>query len=774
MVANISDNFISEVFDNDNRSYQYRIVITLASGESITITNDDIVEQGGIVIDEAISNSDSLDIGVCPINKLSITLRNFDGEFDEYDFRGAGVVLHFGLPVEGTLEEYQRGMYVIRDIPTYDTNTVTLTCYDYFTLFDDVLISDISAVYGNNVAALIAIVAVVQRVNNVFGGNIVFINPSDLPIPNVILSVPEDQTMTCRELLGYIAQTNGGNFRFNALGQLEFTWYGSGYTDLTATIRQLQSGAVRIVEDNVVRVSYLQQAGEVIWKNRVNIPSLYTLTADKNDTVVTGVRIIINTGTAEDGEDIIDATTYVTGTSDYQISIENNPLITTSNADTVLATLAAVLVGFKYRQASFTHPGMPWIMAGDSARIRDAKGEAHNVLISSTTFTSLDRQTTESSGIPNVFNTPSRFSAETKAYVRAMEDIKPVVNTINQRLANANGLYETQVTDQSTQAVITYLHEKSDLADSNIVIMFSTEGIWVTSNYQTSPPTWYGLGVDGTMIANILETYGIDADWINAGAFTILDANDNVLFKADATNKEFYWNAPNSSMDSDGNIIIYDEGQVGNAVSFQVVRRGQSLQRYAKVFSSMFRIGVESTEDTSDTRIYPGRFYITRTTESDLAAYDYETHSLELFANGKLEVYHVFGTDAVGDVITRKVFELDIRNETAKLNEEPIATISTPTFTAASGITVSQQTWSKVGNIVTGDLTLSKNAAISTTTVNLGTLSEHPGHTVIANARTASVQMRASIDSSGIIHINSPSSVAANTTIYLSLSFVAA
>ena len=121
----------------------------------------------------------------------------------------------------------------------------------------------------------------------------------------------------------------------------------------------------------------------------------------------------------------------------------------------------------------------------------------------------------------------------------------------------------------------------------------------------------------------------------------------------------------------------------------------------------------------------------------------------------------------------KKILEVDGYSETIEVNEIPL-TPSTPKFTENSGYTISQQTWSKVGNIVTGDLTFSSSAQISTTTVQVGTLSVAPGHTVIVNARTATVQMRGSINSSGVLQINSPSSINANTTIYVSLSFVAA
>ena len=46
--------------------------------------------------------------------------------------------------------------------------------------------------------------------------------------------------------------------------------------------------------------------------------------------------------------------------------------------------------------------------------------------------------------------------------------------------------------------------------------------------------TWNaGTLVDGTTITKILNAIGINADWINAGAFTVKDPDGNIMFRAD-------------------------------------------------------------------------------------------------------------------------------------------------------------------------------------------------------------------------------------------------
>lgn len=727
----LPEGFLTEAIDNDNRSYQYEILITLADSTQLTITNEDLVESGGVVIDEAVSNDDSLDIGSCVIQKCSVTLRNFNGEFDDYDFRSAVVVLRIGLPVNGALAYFRRGTYVIVDLPVYSPSTITLTCYDYMTALDTLVSSVNIPSTATPIALMIPAICQACGVQRVF---------QSLPLDSVSVTVPNNDTLTCRELMSYIAQMNGMNCRFDPDGKLYFTWFGSGYSGYT--IRQLQDGSVRTVQGGDIRITY-PLANEVIWENKVPINGLYTLDIERYDTVVTGVRLVLNTA---DSENIIDATTYTSGTDDYMISIEDNPLITTANADSVLAALASSLIGFKYRKASFSHVGMPWLMAGDSALIHDAKGHGHNVLVSSTVFTSLDRQTTVSAGESVAVASPSRFSPATKRYAQQMQNIQPVISDINNRIATANGLYETTEVDTGTVATTYYLHNKPSRLDSDIQIMFSDVGILVTANGTAQQPTWYGLTTDGEMLANLL---------------TVKDNQNNILFQVSAANKK---------------MTLADNGESYGNATFKILRTANNEDRYAEMFSDalMLHDGYYSL-GALDAMIYPGRFVFTEQNSSASgmpSVYDYAEYMLR-FYGGELQLTRTWvDTENNYEPYTKVIFKINPDAETIEFMESSLPLQSTPVFTAANGVTVSDQTWTKIGNMVVGDLTIS-GVAVGTTTVTLGQLNVHPGHSVIGNARTSSVVARCSIDSSGNIKINSGTSIASTATIYLTFSFVA-
>ena len=76
-----------------------------------------------------------------------------------------------------------------------------------------------------------------------------------------------------------------------------------------------------------------------------------------------------------------------------------------------------------------------------------------------------------------------------------------------------------------------YMCDHQTLEESQVVFELNGKG-WAVST--DGGRTWNaGLLVDGTMITKILNSIGINADWINTGAFTVLDSDGNIMFKAD-------------------------------------------------------------------------------------------------------------------------------------------------------------------------------------------------------------------------------------------------
>lgn len=274
------------------------------------------------------------------------------------------------------------------------------------------------------------------------------------------------------------------------------------------------------------------------------IDSIYNHRVSTDNVVITGVKvsmdveheILVTEGGTSHTETVYEKAEYLEGTDGYVLSIENNPLIVESQIQTVAEYLGGRIIGFAFRTASATHGSDPTIEAGDVGYLINGKGQTYPIVISKTKFSVGSAQNTESVAEEPIRNTAARFSVEAQNYVKARKRIAAektqrqlIEDEINARIDNAGGLYETEVQQQGG-GVITYLHNLPVLAESDIQIMVSSVGVMVTANGTASQPTWYGLTVDGALLANILSVSGIHADWINTGQLVITKNGSEVLF----------------------------------------------------------------------------------------------------------------------------------------------------------------------------------------------------------------------------------------------------
>lgn len=237
------------------------------------------------------------------------------------------------------------------------------------------------------------------------------------------------------------------------------------------------------------------------------------------------------------------------GEEGYAICISNNDFITESNWEAILGYIGDEIIGLRFRKVNLSHASNPSIEAGDIAYVYDRKGNRYQILITRTNFTVGSSQTTVCGADTPARNSATRFTEATKSYVELRKQIREQKTTfeealedLSERIDNAGGLYETQV-QQAGGGVIIYLHNQPELAESDIRIMISDVGVTVTANGTDPNPTWYGLTVDGELIASILNAAGVNADWIRTGQLIVLDMNGNETFFADYATGEVRINA---------------------------------------------------------------------------------------------------------------------------------------------------------------------------------------------------------------------------------------
>ena len=247
-----------------------------------------------------------------------------------------------------------------------------------------------------------------------------------------------------------------------------------------------------------------------------------------DDVVITQVLAEVKSE-SDTGESIV---TYTEGQSGYAIKISGNDFLDTTNAQDIVTYLGQQLIGLRFRKATVSHLSDPTIEAGDCAVIYDRKGNEFHILITRTNFTVGSAQTTVCGAETPARNSVTRFTSTTKSYVELRKKLLQQKSTWEQaeenlinRINNADGLHATDVVQQD-QSVIHYLHNKPLLNESDIRIMVSNVGITVTANGTAQNPIWYGLTVDGQLIASILNTIGVNADWIHSGTLKLGGANN--------------------------------------------------------------------------------------------------------------------------------------------------------------------------------------------------------------------------------------------------------
>ena len=493
----VSSAFKEEIYKG-NIKYIKKVDITLNTGQTLHIEDKDIW-QGGLSIDDAVSNDNSFDVGAAIINQCTVTLNNIYNTYSEYDFDNAEVVPFVGLELpDGTVESFRKGTFHVTDTK-YNGSLITLTCLDNMDKFDK----------KYSLSKLSYPATLAQIVKNACSVCGVSLLTTSIPWGDFLVQEkPNGESTTFREVLQWCAQIAGCFCRCDTFGRLELKWYDQdtlmkvgldgGYFDdgepYYTSGDNADGGHFIPWRDN-----YSFDGGDFYELEKYHhIYSNYSCEISTNDVVITGVKVLEKN--KEESDTVI--TTYEYGNEGYVISIENNELIKDGSGRQVADRLGQQFTGFRFRKATVQHTSNPTIEAGDIGFLTDKNENTYPIIISSTVFSSGSSQKTLSSAETPSKTNVARYSQVTKNYVAAQEQAK-----------KASGLYETLV-EQEDGSTIRYYHDKRKLEESSIRMVFNTDGFQITGD---GGEHWYGMKVDGDFIANILEATGIIADWIIAG-----------------------------------------------------------------------------------------------------------------------------------------------------------------------------------------------------------------------------------------------------------------
>lgn len=546
--------------------------ITLTDGTVLNLTSANLWANG-FSFEDSVSGDSSFDIGSAIINVLNLSINNFDGEYSDYDFEGAEVICYVGLQIENedtselldsageqildstgdtiivhknaVIEKTRICTVTVIEQPEDETVTIDLTCEDNMRKFDRNY-SDSKLKYpatrGQIVRDACEVCGVTLQTTS--------FDRDDYIVQNR----PNDEALTFRQVLQWVAQIGCQWMRCDEYGRLCINWYGSvNEEELTVDelgVLKTQDGSnvnlnfsnsdgalsadngTLLENDGILRLFATDEKGNIS-----EIETTYGFTPHHTDVVITGVKVTEYSESSSDNPQ-----TYMVGTEGYVLGISGNKLIRVGDGQTIASMIAEKCVGMRFRPFESECPTDVALEAGDSLIIVDRNGKIYTSLLTTTTLKPGSGQKIACNAKSAAKNSSTRYSQATQAFVAAKNMVKQekterekALEEFGKRIDSATGVYTT-VEPQENGSKIFYLHDKPTLAESQAIWKMTSEAWGVSTD---GGQTWNGgMTVDGDTIVRILTAVGLNADWINTGAITVRDESGNIIFQVDMDTKK--------------------------------------------------------------------------------------------------------------------------------------------------------------------------------------------------------------------------------------------
>lgn len=519
--------------------------ITLTDGTVLNLTSANLW-QNGMEFEDSVSNDSSFDIGSAIINVLNLSINNFDGEYSDYDFEGAEVICYVGMEFDdGTTEKIRICTATVVEQPEDETVTIDLTCEDNMRKFDRNY-SDSKLKYpatrGQIVRDACEVCGVTLQTTS--------FDRDDYIVQNR----PNDEALTFRQVLQWVAQIGCQWMRCDEYGRLCIGWY-SSINEEELIINDL--GVLKTQDDSNISLE-LSSANGILSANNgtflendgilrlfatdekgniSEIETTYGFTPHHTDVVITGVKVTEYSESSSDNPQ-----TYMVGTEGYVLGISGNKLIRVGDGQTIASIISEKCVGMRFRPFESECPTDVALEAGDSLIIVDRNGKIYTSLLTTTTLKPGSGQKIACNAKSAAKNSSTQYSQATQAFVTARNMVKQekterekALEEFGKRIDSATGVYTT-VEPQENGSKIFYLHDKPTLAESQAIWKMTSEAWGVSTD---GGQTWNGgMTVDGDTIVRILTAVGLNADWINTGAITVKDKSGNIIFQADMDTKK--------------------------------------------------------------------------------------------------------------------------------------------------------------------------------------------------------------------------------------------
>lgn len=546
--------------------------ITLTDGTVLNLTSANLW-QNGMEFEDSVSNDSSFDIGSAIINVLNLSINNFDGEYSDYDFEGAEVICYVGLQIENedtselldsageqildstgdtiivhknaVIEKTRICTVTVIEQPEDETVTIDLTCEDNMRKFDRNY-SDSKLKYpatrGQIVRDACEVCGVTLQTTS--------FDRDDYIVQNR----PNDEALTFRQVLQWVAQIGCQWMRCDEYGRLCIGWYSSineeeliindlgvlkTQDDSNISLELSSANGILsanngtfLENDGILRLFATDEKG-----NESEIKTTYGFTPHHTDVVITGVKVTEYSESSSDNPQ-----TYMVGTEGYVLGISGNKLIRVGDGQTIASMIAEKCVGMRFRPFESECPTDVALEAGDSLIIVDRNGKIYTSLLTTTTLKPGSGQKIACNAKSAAKNSSTQYSQATQAFVTTRNMVKQekterekALEEFGKRIDSATGVYTTEEIQEDGSRIF-YLHDKPTLAESKAIWKMTSEAWGVSTD---GGQTWNGgMTVDGDTIVRILTAVGLNADWINTGAITVKDKSGNIIFQVDMDTKK--------------------------------------------------------------------------------------------------------------------------------------------------------------------------------------------------------------------------------------------
>ena len=483
----------------DNRILHNQVKILFSDGSTKTVEDTGLFQ---FSITDEVSNSGSFDIGSAIAKQLVIRIDNTDGSLTKKSFSGAELRPRSGLEINGKTEWLDKGVF--RAEPGRDTgDIITVSAFDEMISFDQPYTKS-KLEYPATLREILQDACSCCDVK---------LSPDTAVFDNsdfVVDARPDDSSLTFRQVVQWVAQIACKYARINNAGQLTLQWYRMELLDQEA--------------------SDLQENTNVIKMNTLKSGSLI----ETDDVVITGIRV---TEESKDSEASGTETVYQYGEDGYVLEVTGNRLVQGGKGNQVAEYLGKKLNGLRFRPLNVICQSDPSVESGDIGLVTDRKNNMYKTIVTGTQYNGGGTQSFTCSAESPVRKALTRYSEATrlhKEFINGLSQNKTewekAIEDLKDAMITGNGLYPFTETLEDGSMVL-YFGDKPTLEESTVLIKFNAKGWAMSTNGGES---WnIGALVDGEMITKILNTIGLNADWINTGAFVVKDAQGQVLFRAD-------------------------------------------------------------------------------------------------------------------------------------------------------------------------------------------------------------------------------------------------